>query len=120
MPNPFLHPNRAHKHKHKGHPERDLQIKCVEWFRKTHKNSVLVQIPNEACFNRASEFKETGMLKGASDIFVIHRGQVVFVEFKAEDGKQSREQRAFELKVKRQGLKYLIIKDLESFKNEFV
>lgn len=117
--NPFLrHPNR--KQRHRGHPERELQIACVEWFRRNYRNSLIVQVPNEACFNRASEFKKTGMLKGASDVYIVHRGQVLFVEFKAEDGTQSREQRAFQQKVERLGFKYYIIKSLEDFKNVVV
>lgn len=118
--NPFLrHPNR-HQKKQKGHPERELQIECVEWFRKMYKNSLIVQVPNEACYNRAKEFKATGMLKGASDVYIVHNGQVLFVEFKAEDGKQSREQRMFQRKVEALGFKYFIIKTLQDFKNVIV
>lgn len=120
MSNPFLrHPNRKAK-KPKGHPERELQIECVEWFRKKYRNSLIVQVPNEACFNRAKEFKKMGMLKGASDVYVVHRGQVLFVEFKADDGVQSREQRAFQHKVEALGFRYYIIKSLQDFKDVIV
>lgn len=113
--NPFVrHPNR--RRKSKRHPEKELQIQCVEWFRKNHRNSLIVQVPNEACFNRASEFKKMGMLKGASDVYIVHRGQVLFVEFKAEDGCQSREQKAFERKIRRLGFEYYIVKTEQQFK----
>lgn len=117
MPNPFLHPNRAHKHRHKGHPEADLQEACVDWFRRTHKNEVIFYVANELAYDRASEMKKRGLLRGVSDLVVLLKdGRALFCELKSDDGKQSREQRAFQLKVERLGFKYYIIKTLEEFK----
>ena len=109
------HQNRVRRPK--KHPEKDLQVQCVFWFRKHHKNELLFQVPNEAAFSRAAEFKKMGMLRGASDIVCVLKDRVIFIEFKSEDGTQSREQRIFQQKLERMGYEYYIIKDFISFKN---
>lgn len=57
------------------------------------------------------------MLRGASDIVCVLKDRVIFIEFKSEDGTQSREQRIFQQKLERMGYEYYIIKDFISFKN---
>lgn len=51
--------------------------------------------------------------KGVSDDIGIREGQVVFLEFKTDKGKQSAEQILFEYQVKEHGGKYVILRSLE-------
>lgn len=114
--NPFLrHPNRKAK-KPKGHPEFDLQSACVYWFRKNYRNSLIWSTPNEAAATRAAHFRKLGMLAGVSDTVIVMPNRVLFVEFKSEDGCQSREQKAFERKIRRLGFEYYIVKTEQQFK----
>jgi hypothetical protein len=50
---------------------------------------------------------------GASDLIVIGQNKVYFVECKRPGGKQSQEQKEFELKIIKLGHQYMIIDDLE-------
>lgn len=50
---------------------------------------------------------------GASDLIVICKNNVYFVECKRPGGKQSKEQKEFESKIIKLGHKYIIINDLE-------
>ena len=110
------HPNRRGR-KPKAHPEAELQKEIVRWFRQCHKNEVLFYVPNELAYNRAAEMKKRGLLRGVSDLVVLLRDRALFCELKSQDGTQSREQKAFERKVRRLGYEYYIIKSLNDFQN---
>ena len=77
---------------------------------------MLFQVPNEAAFSRAAEFKKMGLLRGASDIVCVLRDRVIFVEFKSDDGTQSREQRIFQQKLERMGYTYAVVRSINQFK----
>lgn len=112
----FTHPNRTAK-KPKKHPERDLQVECVNWFRSNYRNCLIWSTPNEAAATRATLFRQLGMLKGVSDIVVAMPNRILFIEFKSDDGCQSREQKTFEQKITRLGFDYYVIRDFTTFKN---
>ena len=114
---PFLHNNRKRPHKAPKHPEFDLQAACVYWFRKNYRNCLIWSTPNEAAATKAAHFRKLGMLAGVSDTVIAMPGRILFVEFKAADGKQSREQKAFERKIRRLGFEYYIVKTEQQFKN---
>jgi len=114
--NPFIrHPNR--RRKPAKHPEFDLQSGCVYWFRKNYRNSLIWSTPNEAAATRAAHFRKLGMLAGVSDTVIVMPNRVLFVEFKSEDGCQSREQKAFERKIRRLGFEYHVVRSEEQFKD---
>ena len=100
-----------------NHPEADLQKECVNWLREN--NFFCLSIPNEAAFRRVNYFKELGLLKGASDLIIIGLEQVIFIEFKSETGRLSREQIAFKMKVESLGHTYLVIRYLSDLKRFF-
>ena len=60
---------------------------------------------------------EVGLTVPAADTVIAMPGRILFVEFKALDGKQSREQKAFERKIRRLGFEYYIVKTEQQFKN---
>ena len=104
--------------KPKGHPEATLQEDIVRWFRKFHKNEIIFYVPNELAYNRAAEMKKRGLLRGVSDLVVLLKdGRALFCELKSDEGTQSREQKAFERKVRRLGFEYHLIRTLKQFQD---
>jgi hypothetical protein len=51
---------------------------------------------------------------------MLTNGQVAFIEFKAEKGRQSPEQKAFEKQAEKQFIEYHIIRSFEQFKELIV
>ena len=104
--------------------EARIQTDIVRWFTNTyclkHQNprSLILSVPNGGTRNpiEAMGMKAQGLLPGASDLIVIHNRTLIWVEVKAENGKQSAEQVEFETRVKAQGYQYIVIRSLEAFK----
>lgn len=96
--------------------EAQIQAGCVEWFRYHFPQYIIFAVPNEAAYKRSSYFSSLGMLNGASDTVIVLPNKVLFVEFKAEKGKQRPEQKIFEEKVTALGFPYSIVRSLEEFK----
>lgn len=59
--------------------------------------------------------KGEGVLAGFSDLIVIAQGNVLFIEVKTKDGKQSDLQIKFQSNVERLGFQYSICRSLEDF-----
>ena len=97
--------------------EAQIQATCVEWFRYHYQQYILFSVPNESAYKRSSYFSSLGMLNGVSDTVIVFPNTVIFVEFKAEKGKQRPEQKAFEDKVSSLGYSYYIIRSFEEFKD---
>lgn len=100
-----------------NHPEADLQKECVNWLREN--GFFCLSVPNEAAYRRVNYFKDLGLLKGASDLIIIGLEQVIFVEFKSETGRLSKEQIAFKMKVESLGHTYLVIRYISDLKRFF-
>lgn len=114
--------------------EESIQAVCVAWFRSHYGDDYeLVMINNEGKRTQAqrARLSRMGLCKGASDIFLVLNGKVVFVEFKTPPtqtynpktkrmnkkagGKQSPEQKAFQNKVEKNNHTYLLIDDFHEF-----
>lgn len=54
---------------------------------------------------------------GTSDNIVILPSKCIFVEYKGDKGKQSREQKTFEKMVEEQGHQYWLVYDFDAFKD---
>ncbi len=80
---------------------------------------LIMSIPNggERSFISANLSKATGEYIGASDLIVIHLGQVLFIETKIPTGLQSKSQIAFQQHVEQTGHEYFIIRSLSEFKS---
>lgn len=96
--------------------EHIIQKSIVRWFKKEFPEYIIFSTNNEACY-RNSYYLEGGVLQGVSDLVVILPNKIIFVELKAERGKQSKSQKEFELKLKSIGYEYYIIRSLENFKD---
>lgn len=95
--------------------EHNIQKSIVRWFRKEYPEYIIFSTNNEACY-RNSYFLESGVLQGVSDLVVILPNKVLFIELKAERGKQSKFQKEFEAKIISLGYNYYIIRSIEEFK----
>jgi len=105
--------------------EDKIQQEIVTWFTnnfclKHHSpRSIILSIPNGGFRNKieAMKLKATGLLPGASDLIIIHKGKIYFIELKDEKGTQQPNQKDFEKRVNDQGYDYLIFRDLLGFQN---
>ena len=97
----------------------------MEWLWNNHPETRgnFIHIPNEG--NRDSQWdgairKALGLVAGAPDTFLfMARGgkHGLAVEFKTETGVQSQEQRAFQLRLERNGYKYCLCRSLAQFQD---
>lgn len=106
--------------------ENNLQQNIVIWFNNTHclknnpKRCLIFSVPNGGTRNirEAMTLKATGLLSGASDLVVIFpNGKLCFVELKLLNGKQSDNQKDFEMRITAVGYEYHLIRSLDDFKN---
>jgi hypothetical protein len=70
-------------------------------------------VPNEG----KPELIQTGLYPGASDLVVIHRGVLMFLECKTLTGVQSDKQKAFQEHVERMGYLYRLVRSLLDFQS---
>lgn len=108
--------------------ERQLQAKCIFWFRLQYPNfaRLLISIPNGTRFTGSEKqraimgkrFKEEGMMPGASDLFLfVPSGELhgLAIEMKTPKGVQSPNQALFETAIIEQGYGYVMPKTFEQF-----
>jgi hypothetical protein len=95
--------------------ESRIQQECVQWFRNRciveGLPYLLLSIPND----NQKFLKGTGLLKGASDLIMVVEKNVFWIEMKTPTGRQSPEQKNFELSVNQLGFDYLLFRSLEQF-----
>ena len=97
-----------------------LQAEIVTWYSleygKTHHKCLF------HCNNKAknaiegNRMKGMGVKTGVSDLILVAKNIIIFVELKTQKGKQDPEQIIFEKQVKELGHTYIIIRSLEEFK----
>ena len=97
--------------------ERSLQKMCVRWFRLTQKEALIFAVPNGGSRNKleAYQMKLEGVLAGVSDLLVIFRDRVLFIELKTTNGRQSKEQKHFSEQVQGLGFAYYLCRTFEEF-----
>jgi hypothetical protein len=78
-------------------------------------NILIFCVPNEATRNN-SKFIGMGVLAGVSDLILILKNKVIFVELKTHKGIQSESQKEFESRVLEFGHYYILIRSLDEFK----
>jgi len=102
--------------------EDKIQQACVMWFNNKYclkscvPRMLFFSVPNDAKdVKEMMRKKATGLRAGVSDCIMVLPNKVVFCEFKTPTGRQSPEQKAFELSVKNLGFDYLLFRSLEQF-----
>lgn len=98
-----------------------LQAKIVIWFKNNYQmkgNGLIFSCPNGGTRNivEAKKLKETGLMAGVSDLIVLLKNKILFVELKIEKGLQSDAQKLFENRILNLGYEYHLIRDIETFK----
>lgn len=99
------------------HIESQIQIQMVKWFRLKYPRYIIAAIPNggQRSALEAKIMKGEGVLAGFSDLIIIAKGNILFIEVKTRSGKQSDLQIKFQLDVERLGFQYIICRSLEDF-----
>ncbi len=104
--------------------EARIQQEIVVWFKnnyclKHHEDQALIfSVPNEReGVHIMKKLKQTGLMSGVSDLIVVMKNIVLFVEVKTETGVQSKTQKDFEKKVSALGFDYILVRSLNNFKN---
>ncbi|MCP4159848.1 MAG: VRR-NUC domain-containing protein [Deltaproteobacteria bacterium] len=103
--------------------EAKVQQEMVVWFRNNYQRKgvdkgIIFSVPNERAggYMAMKDLLLTGLLSGVSDLIVVLKGKVLFVEVKNEKGKQSPKQILFQKQVENLGFKYYLVRNLEDFK----
>lgn len=92
-------------------PEHALQATLVAFLRVSCRKGVMWHsIPNELpkIEGRAAQFKARGMKAGVADLELTIDGRTHYLELKAKDGRQSKDQKAFELECGLAGVPYSV------------
>lgn len=98
--------------------EEQLQAKCYQWFWNTYPEhrQMLFHVQQSAKnWIQGSRFKAIGVTSGVSDLVLILKNRIVFIELKVESGKQSPAQVTFQDKVETRGHQYSIVRTFEEF-----
>lgn len=109
-----------------NHDEYNLQCYLVERLRiveaQNNGEIVFFSVPNQEVrggdditrIKAYSRLKKSGNLVGVSDLIVVLRNNVFFVEMKTDKGRQSENQRAFQDKVERLGYQYFLLRNQDN------
>lgn len=100
--------------------ESKIQQEIVIWYRNNNLNSnnIIFSVPNEGKSATEQMYKKaTGMLSGVSDLIVIEKDRILFIECKDETGKQRENQITFQNKIEANGFNYHLVRTLQDFIN---
>ena len=99
--------------------EDKLQEQIIYAVRLYYPNSLIYAVPNGGKRNKfeAVRLKRQGVTAGVSDLHLIHKGQIYFIEVKIHGGRQSLLQSQFEKYVKNQGFQYFIVRSVDEVLN---
>lgn len=102
--------------------ERQIQIRCVSWFRARYPEAskVFFSVPNGGARNAwtAKNLRDEGALSGVADLILLvprHGYACLCIEMKKPGGRQSESQMAFEEAVRAFKGKYVVCYSLEEF-----
>jgi len=109
------------------HKESDLQTDCIFWIRIQYPK--VQTVPSNADFKfsgndirrmiTGKRMKDMGYIKGTPDLFIAlgnAKYNGLWIEFKSEKGKQTKEQLEFQKTTEINGFKYEIVRDYDYFK----
>lgn len=114
--------------------EHNIQAACVRWFNLQwpQYRGLLFAVPNGGQRGKAQagKLKAEGVVAGVSDLILLVPGFVISelkdgylakechalcIEMKTAKGRQSPEQKAWQLKVEKYGYKYAVCRSLDDF-----
>jgi len=104
-------------------PEELLQMDVVSYLEmiKNRYSFDFFYVPNEAAgkinspagFSKLNKLKKMGLRSGVSDIVIFKNGKIYFLELKDKKGRQSENQREFEICAIKQCCPYSVARSLE-------
>lgn len=98
--------------------EESLQQACIQWFVTQYPkyNKCLFHVQQKARNSiEGAKFKKNGVVSGVSDLVLVSKSGVYFIELKTKTGKQSKEQEAFQAQMAVMGQNYVVIRDIYEF-----
>ena len=97
------------------HVESGIQQAVVQWFRLQYPQYIIAAVPNGGFRNAkaAAIMQREGVLAGYSDLVVIARHDVLFLEMKTPNGRQTEKQKFFQRKVNGLGFEYVVCRSFE-------
>lgn len=102
--------------------ERQIQIKCVSWFRAKYPeaSNVFFAVPNGGIRNAwtAKNLRDEGALSGVADLILLvprHGYASLCIEMKKPGGRQSESQKAFQEAAEAFKSKYVVCYSFEEF-----
>jgi hypothetical protein len=99
--------------------EEQLHTDCVRWFWNTYpsQRGMLFHVDNNS-YNSVigARKKALGVVPGVSDLILVLRRRVLFIELKIPGGKQSDAQIEFDYAVGNRGHEYVLAYSLQEFK----
>lgn len=105
------------------HRESNLQIACFQYFRLAYPafTKLFFAVPNGGRRNarEAAIMKTEGVTAGVADAILLIPNKdfhALCIEFKTDTGRQSEHQKQFQTAVERQGYRYEIVRNFDSFK----
>jgi hypothetical protein len=100
--------------------EHELKSKCVKWFRMLYPDYLIFAVPNarKCSYKMASYLQKEGLQAGAPDVIIYLPNDVLNIEFKTEDGKQSKAQKQIEYKLRLLNHGYWVIRDFKDFRKK--
>ena len=101
--------------------EAKIQQEICVFFRNNYQRldkGIIFSVPNERSggYMAMKDLLLTGLLSGVSDIIVVLKGEVLFIEVKNHKGKQSANQIKFQKQVENLGFNYYLLRDFKTFK----
>ena len=114
--------------KQRRHPrdeEHQLQCACVRWFRlqypQLHHN--LFAVPNGGRRDEvtAGKLKAEGVIAGISDLILLKSNAeygALLIEMKTRTGRQSEQQKQWQVQIEKDGYHYVVCRSLEDFMTE--
>ena len=98
--------------------EQRIQQEIIVYYRNKNidNDNLIFSVPNDSR-NAVEQIRKvaTGLMAGVSDLIIVKKNEVIFVEIKDENGKQSEKQKIFEKKIKALGFDYHIVRSLHEF-----
>ncbi len=99
--------------RHNLQPERELQNEVVTWLRNNNVCFVRIDVSPRTFFVNGQMIRKPSPLKGWADLILFIRGRAYHVELKAENGRQSDEQKEVEKYVTEVGgCEYYLMKSV--------
>lgn len=102
--------------------EHQLQVACVRWFRYQFPGMAkhLFAVPNGGRRDKTTgaKLKAEGVVAGVSDLILMKRSGrygALLIEMKTPTGKQSHEQKEWQMAMEQEGYCYVVCRSLDEF-----